>query len=80
MPQVFKVGGYLVYFWVNENDPLEPVHVHVRKQGKLAKFEIVNGTARPIFGKLSNADMAKAGELATKNSVLIVSKWFEIFG
>jgi hypothetical protein len=52
----------------------------VRKQGKLAKFEIVNGTARPIFGKLSNADMAKAGELATKNSVLIVSKWFEIFG
>ncbi|MDY6352685.1 MAG: DUF4160 domain-containing protein [Lachnospiraceae bacterium] len=29
MPQVFKVGSYLVYFWVNENDPLEPVHVHV---------------------------------------------------
>jgi hypothetical protein len=21
----------------------EPVHVHVRKQGKIAKFEIVNG-------------------------------------
>lgn len=29
MPQVFKVGGYWVYFWSNENDPLEPVHVHV---------------------------------------------------
>ena len=29
MPQVFKVGSYLVYFWSNENEPLEPIHVHV---------------------------------------------------
>lgn len=29
MPQVFKIGSYWVYFWTNENDPLEPVHVHV---------------------------------------------------
>lgn len=29
MPQVFKIGSYWVYFGANENDPLEPVHVHV---------------------------------------------------
>lgn len=29
MPQIFKIGSYWVYFWTNENDPLEPVHVHV---------------------------------------------------
>ena len=29
--QVFKIAGYTVYFWVNENDPLEPVHVHISK-------------------------------------------------
>ena len=29
MPQIFKIGSYWVYFWANENDPLEPVHVHV---------------------------------------------------
>lgn len=33
MPQVFKIGSYWVFFWANENDPLEPVHVHVA-QGK----------------------------------------------
>ena len=27
MPQVFKVGAYLVYFWSDQNDPLEPIHV-----------------------------------------------------
>ena len=29
MPQVFKVGSYWVYFWSNENEPLEPIHVHI---------------------------------------------------
>ncbi|CCX58758.1 putative uncharacterized protein [Blautia hydrogenotrophica CAG:147] len=29
MPQIFKVGNYIIYFWSNENDPLEPIHVHV---------------------------------------------------
>lgn len=29
MPQVFRIGPYLVFFWMNENDPLEPIHVHV---------------------------------------------------
>ena len=29
MPQVFKIGSYWVYFWANENDPLEPIHVQV---------------------------------------------------
>ncbi|MCI8387231.1 MAG: DUF4160 domain-containing protein [Clostridiales bacterium] len=29
MPQIFKVGSYWIFFWANENDPLEPVHIHV---------------------------------------------------
>ena len=29
MPRVFKIGSYWVYFWSNESDPLEPVHVHI---------------------------------------------------
>ena len=29
MPQVFRVGAYLVYFWSDEGHPLEPIHVHV---------------------------------------------------
>lgn len=29
MPQIFKIGNYIIYFWSNENKPLEPIHVHV---------------------------------------------------
>ena len=29
MPQIFRIGSYIVYFWSNEGIPLEPVHVHI---------------------------------------------------
>ncbi len=29
VPSLFRVGGYLVFFWSNENG--EPIHVHVVK-------------------------------------------------
>ena len=29
MPQIFKIGNYVIYFWSNENLPIEPVHVHI---------------------------------------------------
>lgn len=32
MPQIFKIGAYTVFFWANENAPLEPIHVHVAER------------------------------------------------
>lgn len=29
VPQIFKVGAYTIFFWSNEGEPLEPIHVHV---------------------------------------------------
>lgn len=29
MLQIFRIAGYLIYFWSNESEPLEPVHVHI---------------------------------------------------
>lgn len=29
MPQIFKVGSYWIYFWTNEGQPIEPIHVHI---------------------------------------------------
>lgn len=29
MPSLFKIGGYNVFFWSNENN--EPIHVHIGK-------------------------------------------------
>ena len=29
MPQVFKISGYLVFFWTDEGKLLEPIHFHI---------------------------------------------------
>ena len=31
MPQIFRMGEYWIYFWTNENKPVEPSHVHIAK-------------------------------------------------
>lgn len=32
MPQLYSFGKYVIYFWVNEGMPLEPVHVHIHEK------------------------------------------------
>ena len=29
MPQLLRIGPYILYFWSNEMEPLEPVHIHI---------------------------------------------------
>lgn len=31
MPKFMELFGYGIYFWSNEGNPLEPIHVHVSK-------------------------------------------------
>ncbi len=38
MPKVFEYNGFKFFFFSNEGDPSEPVHVHVRKGGCQAKI------------------------------------------
>ena len=40
MPTVLNEKGYRFFFFSNEGNPLEPCHIHVRKNGALAKFWI----------------------------------------
>lgn len=86
MPQVFKIGSYWVYFWSNENEPLEPVHVHVA-QGKPQ----ANGTKIWITssGKcLVENNNSQIPERVLRNIVRIIEarsneiieKWIGFFG
>lgn len=86
MPQVFKIGSYWVYFWSNENDPLESVHVHVAEGKPQA-----NGTKIWITssGKcLVENNNSKIQERVLRNIVRIIEarseeiidKWIQHFG
>ncbi len=38
MPVVFESNGFKFFFFSNEGDPREPIHIHVRKERNLAKY------------------------------------------
>ena len=38
MPIVFRDSGFRFFFYSNEGDPREPVHIHVMRDGDEAEF------------------------------------------
>ena len=86
MPQVFKIGPYWVYFWANENAPLEPVHVHVAEGAptsngmkiwitRAGKCLLCNNTSRIPERVLRNIM-----RIIEARSAKVVEKWIGFFG
>ncbi len=86
MPQIFRIGSYWIYFWTNEQDPLEPVHVHIA-EGK----PIANATKIWITSKgkcLLCNNKSQIPNIALRNMMRIIEarsdevirKWKEYFG
>ena len=86
MPQVFRIGSYWIYFWTNENDPLEPIHVHV-SEGKpsanatkiwitqAGKAYVCNNNSQipeKVLRNIVRIIEARSGE--------IIQKWISYFG
>jgi hypothetical protein len=76
MPTVLVIKGYRFFFFSNERD--EPVHIHIEKAEKYAKFWI-----EPLFVAVnygfSGKELRVIGEIIEKNEVLIMEKWNEHF-
>lgn len=86
MPQVFKIGGYWIYFWVNEGKPVEPIHVHIAKGNPKQNATKVWITAA---GKcIVDNNMSDIPKTTLRNIVRIIEarseevkqKWFDFFG
>lgn len=86
MPQVFKIGSYWVYFWSNENDPLEPVHVHVAQGAPTAKATKIWITAAGRCYLCNNNSQIPPRTLRNIMMIIearsqeIIAKWIAYFG
>ncbi len=86
MPQVFKIGSYWVYFWANENKPLEPVHVHASKgkpNANATKFWITKSGRCLLANNNSGYDSKTLNYLSKAieaNNNIIIDKWLSFFG
>jgi hypothetical protein len=79
MPVVLRAQGFRFFFYSNEGEPREPVHVHVRRGAALAKFWL-----RPDVRLASSWDfdaptLRRVTKLVEANRALIERAWNEHF-
>ena len=86
MPQVFKIGSYWVYFWTNENERLEPIHIHVcevhPKQNstkiwitKSGKCLLCNNNS-----KIPDKTLRNIMRIVESQSSMVIKMWLDYFG
>ena len=86
VPQLLRIGPYVVYFWSNESEPLEPVHVHIAK-GKPVRDATklwITSTGRVLLcnnhSKIPERLLNRLSRLIEANSEDFVRTWKEHFG
>ena len=86
MPQVIKIGPYVIFFWLDEGRPLEPVHVHIAEGVPCANATKVwltqSGKAMMASrrSEIPAADLRKLIRVVEANADEIREKWLEYFG
>ena len=86
MPQIFKVGSYWVFFWANENEPLEPIHVHVacgKPSPNSTKIWITSAGKCLLANNISDIPMTVLRNIMRvieARSSEVIDKWIGFFG
>lgn len=80
MPTVFKANGFRFFFYSDEMSGLrlEPVHIHIKKENKEAKFWVSPVSIAYNEG-FSRSDLNDIENLVKENVNLICEKWNDHF-
>ena len=79
MPTVFRYRGYRFFFYSNEGDPREPLHIHVIKDEKVAKFWLEPTIAVAQNYGMNPAELTKLAKIIDEHRELIREFWDEHF-
>ena len=86
MPQIFKIGAYWVYFWSDEQKPLEPIHIHIAEGKPIAnstKIWITKSGKCLLCNnnsKIPTHILKNIMRIIETQSNYIIEKWYDFFG
>ena len=80
MPVVFRYKGFRFFFYSNEGNPREPVHVHVRAGGCEAKLWLDPEIRVAASYGFDAATLRELVEAAQSHRELIERAWNDYFG
>jgi len=79
MPTVFRYRGYRFFFYSNEGDPLEPLHIHVIKGENIAKFWVDPEVSVAQSYGMNPSELTKLTKIVGEHRELIREFWNEYF-
>lgn len=79
MPTVLRWKGYRFFFFSNEGDPSEPLHVHVRKGTRVAKFWLEPHVSLAESYGMKPQELNKLQKAIEVNTDRIKKAWYEYF-
>lgn len=77
MPTVLRVGAYRFFFYAGDRD--EPMHIHVERDGKIAKFWL-DPVRLQSSGGFSRVEVVKIHSMIEKHHSNLMEVWHEYFG
>lgn len=86
MPQIFRIGSYIIYIWSDEGLPVEPVHVHIsegKPSSRATKIWITKTHHCVVANNNSKIPLHVLNdilELIELRADFICTKWKEHFG
>ena len=86
MPQLLRIGPYILYFWSNESEPLESVHVHIAEGRAIpnATKIWITSTGKALLcnnnSRIPDRVLNKLLRMVEANSVEFVQTWKDHFG
>ena len=80
MPVVFRDNGIRFFFFSNEGNPREPVHIHVRSPGREAKFWLYPQVELSYNQGFSNREIIRLIALIRARRHIIGEVWYDYFG
>jgi hypothetical protein len=76
MPTVLKIKGYRFFFYTNEH---LPVHIHIEKDDKTAKFNLKPNVELVYSRRLKAQELSEIRKLVDENVEYLIEKWNEYF-
>lgn len=80
MPVVLRYKGYKLFFYSNEGNPPEPLHIHVRKGEAVAKFWVTPEVKLSDSYGMSGPELTELARVVAENREIIERTWNEFFG
>ncbi|TFW30442.1 DUF4160 domain-containing protein [Duganella callida] len=79
MPVVLRYKGYALFFYSSEGIPREPMHVHVRGHGGVAKIWLEPDVIPANSSGIPARTMREIVRLVRSQRALFISSWKEFF-